>query len=141
MKFTHVAILAALLSISMSSISPILPVSPHTPQSSPLSPLLTNNARDEIKPFNCISKCASKDPLEVQFPYVFLQWEGPRLIETHLQPKFEERQRGENHVARLGRFPRTTEDMVRGKLIDPSGRRVASLTDDYRFRIRNASIY
>lgn len=28
-----------------------------------------------------------------------------------------------------------------GKLIDPSGRRVASLTDDYRFRIRNASIY
>lgn len=79
MKFTHVAILAALLSISMSSISPILPVSPHTPQSSPLSPLLTNNARDEIKPFNCISKMCLEGPSGGSIPLRLLAAGGTKI--------------------------------------------------------------
>lgn len=142
MKFTHVAVLAALLSISMSSISPILPVSPPTPQSSPLSPLLTNNARDEIKPFNCISKMCLEGPSGGSIPLRLLAAGGTKINRNAFTVKV----RGETAWREpRGQAWKISKDYGRHgtgwKLIDPSGRRVASLTDDYRFRIRNASIY
>lgn len=142
MNLTRVSFLVGLVSVSIGSAVPILPISPDGPESSVLSSLITNNDRDEIKPFNCISKMCLDGPSGGSIPLRLLAAGGTKINRNAFSVKV----RGETAWREpRGQAWKISKDYGRHgtgwKLIDPSGRRVASLTNDYRFRIRNASIY